>query len=293
MAKWVLQAGDSLPGLGIPLMGRGTFFRLLKRSSISPMDIATVAGIIAGVVAMCLAIITGGANFGLFVNIPSMMIVIGGTIAAVLVNYPLTDVLAVIKTARNAFLHQANPPTKTINVLVGFATVARKEGILALESRSQEAGDEFLERGIQLAVDGTSPELIKDIMTTELAFMEDRHRLGQGVFTSMGTYAPAFGMIGTLIGLILMLATLEDPSTIGAGMSTALITTFYGAVMANIFFLPMAGKLKVRTKMEMLSKEVIIEGVLSIQSGDNPRVVEQKLKAFLSPALRETVAAKK
>jgi len=256
------------------------------------MDIATIAGIIAGVLAMASAIILGGNRFDLFIHFPSMMIVFGGTIAATLVNYPLTDVLAVIKTARNAFLHKSKVPTDTISVLVSFATVARKEGILALESRSEEAGDEFLERGIQLAVDGTAPELIKDIMTTELAFMEDRHRLGQGVFISMGTYAPAFGMIGTLIGLILMLASLEDPSQIGVGMATALITTFYGAVMANFLFLPMSGKLKVRTKMEMLSKEVIIEGVLSIQSGDNPRVVEQKLKAFLSPALRETLSEK-
>jgi chemotaxis protein MotA len=252
------------------------------------MDIATIIGIAAGVILILSAILQGG-NFGMFVNIPSIMIVVGGTIAATLINFPLQDVLGVIKTVKNAFMHKAVPPTKIIQTVVAFATTARRDGILALESQASEAGDEFLERSVQLAVDGTAPELIKDILTTELAFLEERHSLGQGVFTSMGTFAPAFGMIGTLIGLINMLATLEDPSTIGAGMAVALITTFYGAFMANLIFLPIAGKLKVRTRRELLTKEVIIEGILSIQSGDNPRVVEQKLKAFIAPTLREQV----
>ena len=252
------------------------------------MDVATIIGIAAGVILILSAILQGG-NFGMFVNIPSIMIVVGGTIAATLINFPLQDVLGVIKTVKNAFLHKAAPPTKIIQTVVAFATTARRDGILALESQASEAGDEFLERSVQLAVDGTAPELIKDILTTELAFLEERHSLGQGVFTSMGTFAPAFGMIGTLIGLINMLATLEDPSTIGAGMAVALITTFYGAFMANLIFLPIAGKLKVRTRRELLTKEVIIEGILSIQSGDNPRVVEQKLKAFIAPTLREQV----
>ena len=140
-----------------------------------------------------------------------------------------------------------------------------------------------------MAIDGTAPELIKDILTTELAFMEDRHSMGQSILVSMGTLAPAFGMIGTLIGLVGMLATMEDPSSIGANMAVALITTFYGALLANVLFLPMAGKLKVYTANELLMKEITIEGILSIQSGDNPRVVEQKLKAFVSPAMRALV----
>ena len=144
-----------------------------------------------------------------------------------------------------------------------------------------------------MAIDGTAPELIKDILTTELAFMEDRHALGQSVLTAMGTFAPAFGMIGTLIGLVQMLTTLDDPSKIGGGMAVALLTTLYGALMANVFFLPAAGKLKVRTSNELLTKEVIIEGILSIQSGDNPRIVEQKLKAFISPALRAQATSSK
>ena len=140
---------------------------------------------------------------------------------------------------------------------------------------------------MQLAIDGTSPELIKDILTTDLAFMESRHSLGQSVLTAMGTYSPAFGMIGTLVGMIHMLTTMDDPSQIGHGMAVALLTTLYGALLANCFFLPCAGKLKVRTGNEMLLKELIIEGILSIQAGDNPRIVEQKLKAFIPPALRD------
>ena len=140
-----------------------------------------------------------------------------------------------------------------------------------------------------MAIDGTAPELIKDILITELTYVESRHSTGQGVLGKLGEIAPAFGMIGTLIGLVLMLKTMDDPSQIGEGMATALLTTFYGAVLANFLALPLASKLKNRTETEILSKEVIIEGILSIQSGDNPRVVEQKLKAFISPKLRETI----
>ncbi len=252
------------------------------------MDIATVVGIFAGVTLVLMAII---GNIALFINFPSMLIVVGGTIGATLINFPLGDVLGVFKTVKNAFLHKEKAPTEIIEMIVSFATTARREGILALESRAEEAGDPFLEKSIHLAVDGTAPELIKDILTTELAFLEERHSLGQGVFIGMGTFAPAFGMIGTLIGLIQMLAVIDDPSGIGAGMAVALLTTLYGALIANMFCIPIAGKLKVRTRMEMLVKEVIIEGILSIQSGDNPRVVEQKLMAFISPSMRKEQAA--
>jgi chemotaxis protein MotA len=252
------------------------------------VDIATVIGIIAGVTLVLMAIIS---NIVLFINFPSMLIVVGGMIGATLMNFPLADVLGVLKTVKNAFLHKETPPTDVIETIVGFATTARREGILALESRAEEADDPFLKKSVQLAVDGTAPELIKDILTTELAFLEERHSLGQGVFIAMGTFAPAFGMIGTLIGLIQMLSTMDDPSTIGAGMALALLTTLYGAIIANMFCMPIAGKLKVRTRMEMLVKEVIIEGILSIQSGDNPRVVEQKLMAFVSPSMRKERAA--
>jgi chemotaxis protein MotA len=252
------------------------------------MDLATVIGIAAGIILLGSSLLSSG-NIMLYVNIPSVFIVVGGMIASTLINFPLGDVLGVFKTVKNAFLHKAVPPTKIIETIVAFAMTARREGILALESQASQAGDEFLEKSVQLAVDGTAPELIKDILTTELAFLEERHSLGQSILLWMGTYAPAYGMIGTLIGLIAMLAQMKDPSLIGQGMAVAIITTFYGAVLANLVFLPLAGKLKVRTRFEILTKEIIIEGILSIQSGDNPRVVEQKLKAFIAPNLRELV----
>ncbi len=251
------------------------------------MDISTVVGIIAGFGLILISIILGG-NLDTFINVPAIVIVIGGTISATLINYPLADVIGVISTTRNAFLNQENDPRGLIQKLTEFATIARREGILALETHANEAEDEFLGKSIQLAIDGTAPELIRDILTTEVAFMEDRHNRGQSILIAMGASAPAFGMIGTLIGLVQMLAGMEDPSSIGLGMAVALLTTLYGAVLANVVFIPTAGKLKVRTASELLVKEITIEGILSIQSGDNPRVVEQKLKAFISPELRET-----
>ncbi|NIA13320.1 MAG: motility protein A [Nitrospiraceae bacterium] len=256
------------------------------------MDIATVIGLVSGLGLVLISILMGGSA-GSFLNVPSMVLVIGGTLAATLFNFKLNDVLSVFATVKNAFIQKAASVETLIESLVQFAVVARREGILALEGHAKEAGDEFLQQSIQLAVDGTAPELIKDILTTEIAFMEDRHSLGQALLVAMGTYAPAFGMIGTLVGLVQMLSAMEDPSQIGVGMATALLTTLYGAVLANVVFLPAAGKLKVVTANELLGKEIIIEGILSIQSGDNPRVVEQKLKSFVSPTIRERVKIKK
>lgn len=249
------------------------------------MDIATVIGIIAGFGLITVAIVIGG-NPIVFVSVSSAVIVVGGTIAATLINYPLSDVLSVMGPLKNTFFHKEVDAGALVSKLVEFATIARREGILALENKVADSGDEFLGKSIQLAIDGTAPELIKDILTTEVAFMEDRHAMGQSIFAAMGSFAPAFGMIGTLIGLVQMLAAMEDPSQIGAGMAVALLTTLYGAILANVVFIPCGGKLKVRTSRELLTKELVIEGILAIQSGDNPRVVEQKLMAFMAPAAR-------
>lgn len=256
------------------------------------MDIATVIGLVSGFGLVFTAVLLGGSP-QIFVNVPSFLIVIGGTVAATLINYPLKDVLGVMATVKNAFIQSQASPTDVIAKLVRFATVARREGILALEGEASEAGDEFLQKSVQLAVDGTAPELIKDILTTEIAFMEDRHSKGQGILLNMGAMAPAFGMIGTLVGLVNMLATLSDPSKIGGAMAVALLTTLYGAIVANIVCIPSAGKLKVYTAAELLRKEIVIEGILSIQSGDNPRVVEQKLKAFIAPSMRDEIGQDK
>ena len=249
------------------------------------MDIATIIGILAGIALIILTIVQQG-NPAVFLDVGSIMIVFGGTISATLINFPLKEILSVIGVVKNAFLHKAPDSRDTIKKIVHLADLARREGILALEREMEEIEEAFLKQGMQLAVDGTEPEQIRHILGTELAYLQERHELGQGIFKSMGTYAPAFGMIGTLIGLVMMLAGMEDPSTIGPSMAIALITTFYGAVLANLIFLPIEGKLKTRSKQEVNSKELVLEGVLSIQSGDNPRVVEQKLISFLPPKNR-------
>ena len=250
------------------------------------MDLATVVGIFAGVFLIAFAITKGG-GLEIFIHVPSMLIVGGGTLAATLVHFPLGEVLKVLKVVQKAFLHKSPEPHETIATVVEMARKVRREGVLALESQIEEIQDPFLKRGVQLIVDGTEPELIQEVLSNEITALEERHRRGQQIFSSMGTYAPAFGMIGTLIGLIQMLRTLEDPTKIGIGMATALITTFYGALLANLLFLPIAGKLKTRSEQEVLTKEMILAGLLAIQSGDTPRIVQDKMTAFLSPKYRQ------
>ncbi|NLL41740.1 MAG: motility protein A, partial [Firmicutes bacterium] len=178
-----------------------------------------------------------------------------------------------------------------IDILVDFAETSRREGLLALEEKAQAIDEPFLQKGIQLVVDGTDAELVRNILEIELIFLEERHRLGQKIFEQMGALSPAYGMIGTLIGLIAMLGALDNPDQIGMGMAVALITTLYGSVASNLIFLPLAGKLGIKSDEEILLKQVMIEGILSIQAGENPRIVEEKLKSFLSPA--ERVAAQR
>jgi len=253
------------------------------------MDLATLVGIVVGSVLLLWGMSSGAqgvAGLKLFADFPSVLIVIGGSFAAVLINFPLSQVLSTSKVVRNVFSAKSQDPNNIIGTMVSFAEKARREGLLTLEDEASELEDEFLKKGIQLVVDGTDPDLVRDILEIELAFLEDRHKLGKQVFESLGAFAPAFGMIGTLIGLIQMLANLDDPSSIGSGMAIALLTTFYGALMANFLFLPMAGKLAVRSGEEMLIRQVIVEGVLAIQNGENPRIVQEKLKSFFAPKLR-------
>jgi len=252
------------------------------------MDIATVVGLLAGIGLVSTTVLLGGHPL-VFFNLPSGILVLGGTLASTLLNYPLGDVLSVLTTVKNAFVHKVRPPESLIEEIVRLSGIARREGILSLEMRRRTIDDSFLERGIQLAIDGATPELIKDVMTTEIAFMEDRHALGQSILLAMGMYSPAFGMIGTLIGLVQMLIVMDEPSKIGSGLAVAFLTTLYGALLAYVLFLPAAGKLKVRTANEILLKEIVVEGILSIQSGDNPRIVEQKLKSFVSPGIRDRI----
>jgi len=249
------------------------------------MDIATFIGVIASAMLLVMAILMG-SSLTIFINIPSVLIVMGGTICATMINYPLKDVIRSISVAKNAFFARTLTFGEIIANFVNYANKARKEGILALEASLPEIDDEFLKKGLQLTIDGLEPQSITDILETEIAFIEDRHRLGAEMFQTMGTFAPAFGMIGTLIGLVQMLQKMDDPSSIGPAMAVALITTFYGAVLANVIFLPMAGKLRTRSKEESLVKEMILHGVISLSRGDNPRIIEQKLHSFLPPTLR-------
>jgi chemotaxis protein MotA len=216
------------------------------------------------------------------------MIVIGGTLGATMINYPLKEVFGVFNVVKNAVFAKNMAVRELIKKFIELAHKSRKEGILALESELKDVKDEFLIKGVQLSIDGLEPQEIKDLMDTELDFIRSRHNLGAEIFTTMGTFAPALGMIGTLIGLVQMLQSMEDPSSIGPAMAVALLTTFYGSVMANIVCMPIAGKLKTRSKEEVLTKELTINGVLALSNGDNPRILEQKLMAFIPPNERET-----
>lgn len=251
------------------------------------MDIATLIGLVAAFGLMLMAILQGG-SLSIFIDVASILIVFGGTAGVALVNFPLSDVLSAVNVAKKAFLFKETN-TNLLEQLMEFANKARKEGILSLQGSIDTIEDEFLIKALQMAVDGQEPDDLKGMLNTEIEYIQQRHALGVSIFESLGGISPAMGMVGTLIGLVQMLQNMSDPSSIGPAMAVALLTTFYGAVLANIIFLPIAGKLKTRSKTELLQKTIIVEGMGSILSGENPRVMEQKLHAFIAPKLRESV----
>jgi chemotaxis protein MotA len=246
------------------------------------MDIATIVGLLGASTLILIAM----EDPMTFWNIPSVLIVIGGTIMATLASNPLAQVGAFLSVYLKTIKTSATSPNELIEKIVGFAETARREGILALEQAVEEANDEFLSGGIRLAVDGTEPDLIMDILETELLYIEERHNQASEMIARAAEMAPAFGMIGTLVGLVLMLKDMSDPAAIGPAMAVALLTTLYGSIMANVFLNPIAAKLKIYSKEEVLSKRMIIEGIMAIQQGDNPRIVEHKLSVFLPPSHR-------
>jgi len=251
------------------------------------MDIATVLGVFSAFGLVFLAIFMGG-GIQLFINIQALMIVVGGTLGATMINYPLNEVFGVFSVVKKALFTKNIVSNDLIKIFMNFAHKSRKEGILALESELKQVKDNFLIKGVQLSIDGLEPNEIRDILDTELDFIKSRHQLGAEIFTTMGAFAPALGMIGTLIGLVQMLQSMEDPSTIGPAMAVALLTTFYGSIMANIICMPIAGKLRTRSREEALTKEITIQGIMSLSSGDNPRILEQKLQAFIPPNERRS-----
>jgi chemotaxis protein MotA len=245
------------------------------------VDIATILGVFSAFGLVWLAIFMGG-GITLFINLPAMMIVVGGTLGATMINYPLKDVLGVFKIVKKALFSRNIAVKYLIAKFIHLSNKSRKEGILALEGEIKGEKDEFMQKGIQLAIDGVEPQEISLILETEMEFIRSRHQLGAEIFVTMGAFSPALGMIGTLIGLVQMLQSMEDPSKIGPAMAVALLTTFYGSIIANIICLPIAGKLKTRSREEALAKEMTLQGIIALSNGDNPRILEQKLNAFIS-----------
>jgi chemotaxis protein MotA len=254
------------------------------------VDFATIIGLL-GASGMIVWAISSGGDLAMFYEKSSIAIVLGGTSMAIMGNYPIRRVLGMASVIKKTILFSAEDPSSVIGKMVHYAERARKEGMLALEEDSENENDIFLRKGLRLAVDGTDPSLLEKILNTDIDQLQTRHKEGKQILEAGGTFAPAFGMIGTLVGLIQMLANLEDPTTIGSGMAVALLTTFYGAVLANVFFLPLAGKLETRSRDEVMIREMIIDGIMAIQSGDSPRIVEEKLKSFLSPTSQKKLEA--
>lgn len=256
------------------------------------MDIASLVGIIGAIGLILGAILMApGSSLTAFIDIPSFMVVIGGAIAACMISFPLKSLLNAPKVGKKVILNKATEYALLITTIVSLAETARRDGLLALEGRIDEIDEPFIVAGIQMAIDGTRPDVIEDIMRTEMDAVATRHKDGKSFFDQLGRFAPAYGMIGTLMGLIIMLGNMSDPSSIGAGMAVALITTLYGAIFSNVFFLPFAEKLSFINKQELLGMEIIIRGIMAIQSGENPRVIEQKLRTFLPPSVREAADA--
>lgn len=249
------------------------------------MDLGTIFGLIGTWLLILWAMLLGGSLI-YFLDIPSVVMVCGGTITVVFACFPPRIVTGMFKTIAKAFFHKPESAEKLVKDLVSYAEIARRDGILSLENTTKDIENEFIVRGIQMAVDGSDPELIEQIMESELDNLIERHTLGKATLDAVGKYAPAFGMIGTLVGLVIMLQNMDDPSKIGPGMAVALLTTMYGAIIANAFALPLADRLAQRSAEEVMLKTIIVKGVMAIQSGDNPRVVEQKLKTYLPPSAR-------
>lgn len=229
------------------------------------------------------AILTSGGREGFvtFVDVASVFIVIGGLIGSLLINFKFEQIKMFFTVFRGAFRKNNQNIPDLIRLFVNLSERARKEGLLALEDEMADEEDEFIKKGVLLAIDGIEPEVINEIMNAEIIALEDRHYKGRVLLEKAGEYAPAWGMIGTLIGLVLMLNNLDDPSSLGPNMAVALLTTLYGTVLANLVFVPMASKLENKTDEEVFIKQIIIEGIIGVQSGQNPRILEEKLSAFL------------
>ncbi|MGO4888742.1 flagellar motor protein MotP [Anaerobacillus sp. MEB173] len=251
------------------------------------LDILTPLGILVGTIMIFFGIFSNAGPSGIFffIQLSSIIIVFGGLIGALFINFSAAEIKKIPRVIKEAFNTDNHDLQGLIQTFVELSGKARREGLLALENEIEDVKDPFIEKGILLAVDGLEPETIKDIMMAEIVALEERHRKGRSIIEKAGEYAPAWGMIGTLIGLVLMLQNLQDPSTLGPNMAVALLTTLYGVLLANLIFIPMASKLANKTEEEVFIKQIIVEGVIGIQSGQNPKILEEKLSAFLPLAM--------
>jgi len=254
------------------------------------MNITFIAGMAVMWILVALACGITDGTIGAFVDIPSIQIVILGTIAGAFASFPMS-VISKIPTAIMIAIgnKKGTDAVETIKLIVSFAEKARKEGILGLESAADKISDEFLKKGINLAVDGTEPELIRKILRTDIMGIESRHGKNIAIWDYMGGLAPAMGMIGTFVGLVLMLGNLTDIESLGPNMAVAIITSFYGGMIANCVCYPMMNTLQKKSDEEIMIKNIMVEGIMAIQAGDNPRIVEQKLAAALDPVSRTKV----
>ncbi len=254
------------------------------------MDIATLIGLLFGFGIITGSIVMGGGAMA-FVHIPSMCIVIGGMLCSVLIHFSMNQFLSIFSIIKKTLLVKIMSPSEIIQQMVNFAAVSRRDGALALEEQIRKVDNKFIEKGLQMLVDGQEEDVVREMMSLEIMYIQERHGLSKKILEFMGASAPAFGMIGTLIGLVQMLQNLSDPAGLGKGMAVALITTFYGAFLANVAFIPLAGKLGIYSKAEILSMEMTVEGICSISKGDNPTVVREKMQSFISPNKREDIKA--
>jgi chemotaxis protein MotA len=255
------------------------------------MDLGTIIGLLAGVFCVVYSILISG-RLDSFFDVASIFITVGGGICSTLISCRLSDIINTAKVVMRVFREKTSKSSDIIDMMVKLSEKTRREGLLSIENDLEEMDDPFIKQSLQLVVDGIESETIQDFMDTEIENMQARHGRGIAVFNTMGALFPAWGMIGTLIGLINLLLKLEDPSQIGPSMSVALVTTFYGSVISNFICIPMAGKLKMKSDEEVHLKEMVAEAVISIQAGENPRMLEQKLRIYLSPKERQEGAKK-
>lgn len=256
------------------------------------MDIGSVIGLVAAFGLLFYSLFSGSdGDLTAFLDVPSVAMVVGGSIFVTMLSVRLERFLGLAKICKVAFFNRSQKPGDLIKQLVALADVARREGILSLQNSIAEIKDPFLSNGLQMVVDGTDADTVKAVLEMEIEAIEQRHAEGKTVPDMLGKYAPAFGMIGTLVGLVVMLKNMDDPTKIGPGMAVALLTTMYGAVVANCIALPLVDKLSAKHDEEALYLEVAKAGVLGLQAGDNPRMLEMKLVVFLTPKLRAQIAA--